>query len=398
MQYFYILLLRIVAYLEGPIKYVSFLCVLSLLLFSIFKRIDTTRVNKISKPIFVFFIFSIIILLHSFIFGNISMRDIAVFISYSIWLIFTFVYFKNKTINECLNFILITFLIFNITNYLFYTIFYNDQIIRTNSIMSFFGIKGNRIFFPLASGANIYASQLALNTLVVLYFLKNTKKTIYVIIYVFYILMLVLADSRLLLLFALLFSFIYWFSLTTVLILLKKFWLLIGLFLFCSLYIFYETDIFNAYKRAGELNGTALSRIKIWSLAKDIIIKDFNIFFGNGLNGFENNLLKNHQKVFKDQHLQTSHNFLIQNIIDFGLFGLLIILSLIFEMLRFIKRINSIIITYLTVMILLIGITESIPTFYSFEPTFFFITIISIILTNDKRKNTRFYEGNKLLS
>jgi hypothetical protein len=38
------------------------------------------------------------------------------------------------------------------------------------------------------------------------------------------------------------------------------------------------------------------------------------------------------------------------------------------------------------VMLLFMGITESIPSFYSFEPTLFFIVILSIILTQNERE------------
>ncbi|MDA9339484.1 O-antigen ligase family protein [Polaribacter sp.] len=216
--------------------------------------------------------------------------------------------------------------------------------------------------------------------------------------YLFYILMLMLADSRLILLFAIIFSFIYWFSLTTLLTFFKKFWWAIGLVFFCFLYIFYNTHLLDALKRAGELDGKALSRIKIWSLSKGVVFSDWHLFSGYGLNGFENNMLASSKKIFEKQHLQTSHNFIIQNIIDFGIIGIVIILSLIFQMLKKLVKLKSTILNILIVMILFIGITESIPSFYSFEPTLFFIAILSIILSHNERKNTKFFKNSHSLS
>ena len=110
--------------------------------------------------------------------------------------------------------------------------------------------------------------------------------------------------------------------------------------LFGFLFIFYGTNLFDSFKRAGELDGRALSRIEIWSLAKDVIFSDYHIITGYGLNGFENNLPESSQKILDKQGLKTSHNFLIQNIIDFGIVGIVIILYLIFEILNLDEKIK----------------------------------------------------------
>jgi hypothetical protein len=198
--------------------------------------------------------------------------------------------------------------------------------------------------------------------------------------------MLIIADSRLILLFSFAFSLIYWFSLNTLLTFFKRFWWVIGIFIFGFLFVFYGTNLFDSFKRPGELDGRALSRIEIWTLAKDVIFSDYHIITGYGLNGFENNLLESSRKVFDKQHLQTSHNFIIQNIIDFGILGIIIILYLIFEVVKKVIKLNSQIISILVVMLLFMGITESIPSFYSFEPTLFFIAILSILLTQNERE------------
>ena len=398
MIYFYVLLLRIVAHLEGPSKIIAFLIVFGMMAYSTINRIPLTGLTKISKPNFYALLICMAIIIHGFIFGNVLLRDVAVLLTYWIWFVFTLTYFKNKTINECLKYILIAFFIFNLSNYLYFKLYFSDQKDGINSIMSLFGYFGYRVYFPLSSGANIFTSQLALNILIVLHFIKISKnKYLYIALYGFYIMMLVLADSRLILLFAISFSFIYWFSLNTILAFFKKFWWIISIFIFLFLFLFYSTNVFDAFKRAGELDGNALSRVKIWSMAKDVIFSDYHIIFGYGLNGFENNMLATSREIFEKQHLQTSHNFLIQNIIDFGIFGIIIILYLIFEVLKYTIRLRNNIITILVIMLLFMGITESIPSFYSFDPTLFFITILSILLSNEKRKNTRPVEGGLLL-
>jgi hypothetical protein len=52
------------------------------------------------------------------------------------------------------------------------------------------------------------------------------------------------------------------------------------------------------------------------------------------------------------------------------------------------RSLKSQIISILVVMVLFTGITESIPSFYSFEPTLFFIAILSIILAKHERKTS----------
>jgi hypothetical protein len=387
MIYFYVLLLRIVAYLEGPQKIIAFALLFVMMSYSTVKRIPTKSLTKISKYNFYALLFCFAILIHGLIFGNVLLRDVAVLLTYWIWLIFTLTYFKNKSIKQCLNYILITFLLFNIANLVYFKLYFGDQKAGINSIMSLFGVFGYRVYFPLSSGANIYTSQLALNSLIALYFFKLSKnKILYAIIYLFYLYMLIIADSRLILLFSFAFSLIYWFSLNTLLTFFKRFWWVIGIFIFGFLFVFYGTNLFDSFKRPGELDGRALSRIEIWTLAKDVIFSDYHIITGYGLNGFENNLLESSRKVFDKQHLQTSHNFIIQNIIDFGILGIIIILYLIFEVVKKVIKLNSQIISILVVMLLFMGITESIPSFYSFEPTLFFIAILSILLTQNERE------------
>ncbi len=389
MIYLFILLLRLVAYLEGQAKIFSFIGVFLVMVYSIIKRVPLTRVNKVLKIHFYAFTLLLVIITHSLFYGNLVLRDFAVLIIYWAWFVFTFVYFKDKTTDQCLKYILVTFLIYNVSNYIFYDLYFSHEVRGINTILRFFGVDGVRVYFPLSSGANVFTSQLALNALISLYFIKNeSRKLIYIVIYSFYIFMLIMADSRLILLFTMLFSAIYWFSLKTILYYFKKYWLLLSLMIIAVMYIFYSTSIFDEFKRPGEKTGAALSRIKIWKIAFQVIFDDFKMFIGHGLNGLENNLPTDSKEIFENQGLQTSHNFIIQSIIDFGFIGILIILVFVFKLLKMMLKLNSYIVTILIIMLLFMGGTESIPTFYSFEPTLFFIALVSIIIIHNEREVT----------
>lgn len=382
MIYFFVLLLRLVAYLDGKEKIISFIGVFAIISFSTIKRSSLINISKISKANFVALLVIILIACHSLIIGQLQARDIAVLLTYWIWFIFTMAYFKNKTVEEGLYYILITFLIFNIANYVFFELFFADQKRGINTLMRIFGFHGYRIYFPLSSGANVYTFQVGINALLALYFIRIRKsKTLYIIIYWFYIFVLVLADSRLILLFTFFFSFLYWYSLKSMIFVLKKYWVWIILVIIGLIFLFYNTSFFDSIKRPGEKTGEAVLRTDIWGYAFNVIFDDYKFIFGHGLNGLENNIPTALKESFEDQHLQTSHNFFIQNIVDFGLVGIFIIIFLLFRILRMTVKLKSRIVTIIMIMFLFIGTTESIPTFYSFDATVFFIAIIALIIT-----------------
>jgi hypothetical protein len=266
-------------------------------------------------------------------------------------------------------------------------LYYSDQQRGVNSIMGMFGVFGYRIYFPLSSGANIFTSQLGLNALIALYFIKTSpRKIINIGIYGFYIFMLVLADSRLILFFTIMFSFFYWISFKKTIYYLKKYWLGLSILLLLFMYVFYGTTLFDSIKRPGERSGEAFTRIDIIGEAIKVIFSDLRILFGYGINGFEANMADAASKTFENERLQTAHNFIFQTMIDFGVIGILVVLAFVFKLLRKLIHLKSYIVTILMVMILLMGTTESIPTFYSFEPTLFFIALVSLILVKHERE------------
>ncbi|WP_370091287.1 O-antigen ligase family protein [Winogradskyella sp.] len=250
------------------------------------------------------------------------------------------------------------------------------------------------MYFPLSSGANVFTFQLGLNALLSLYFIKIKKKNfLYIIAFWFYLFILVLADYRLILSFTIIFSFVYWLSFKTFVIFFKRYWYIISLSIIGFIFVFYNTNLFDSIKRPAERTGDVISRIDIWGHALEILVSDFKLIFGHGLNGLENSLEEGLKSRFEEQSLQTSHNFIIQNIIDFGLVGIVVILFYVFKLINMLIKIKSEIVTIMIVMFLLIGTTESIPTFYSFEATIFVIAIISVILVIHERKTTRYNQN-----
>jgi len=391
MIYFFVLLLRLVAYLDGKEKILSFVGVFAIISFSTIKRSTLVNITKISKANFIALIVIFLIGCHSLILGQLQARDVAVLLTYWIWFVFTMAYFKNKTVEEGLYYILITFLIFNIANYVFFELFFADQKRGINALMRIFGFHGYRIYFPLSSGANVYTFQVGINALLALYFIKIRKsKIIYILIYWFYIFVLILADSRLILLFTFFFSFIYWYSLKSIIYVLKKYWVWVIISIIGLIFLFYNTSLFDIVKRPGEKTGEAVLRTDIWGYALNVIFDDYKCIMGHGLNGLETNIPIVLKESFEDQHLQTSHNFFLQNIVDFGLVGILLIIFLLYRILKMTMKLKSRIVTIIMIMFLFIGTTESIPTFYSFDATVFFIAIIALIITKHEGEIVRY--------
>ena len=388
MIYFYVLLLRIVAYLEGTDKIWAFAVVFSLIAFSTLKRIPIAGISKIPKPLFWIHSIVIVLLLHGFLLSELILRDFAVLMTYWIWFMFSWAYFQNRSLNQCLRYILIAFLVYNLANYIFFYLYFADQKLGINTILRLFGIHGYRIYFPLSSGANIYTFQISVNAILALYFVKNSRfKFTYLLVYGFYLFMLVLADSRLILLITLFFSLLYWVRFRDLYHLFKSYWYVIFLALVIFIIIFYNTDLFQGIKRPGELKDEFLSRLDIWRYASQVIFDDWKLITGHGINGLELNFPADIKAQFEDQNLQTSHNFYIQNIIDFGIVGLIFILFSIYSIMRIINRLKIRILTVIMVMFLLIGATESIPTIYTFDSTVFFVSLLALILQKNYGKD-----------
>lgn len=392
MGYLFVLFLRLVAYFEGTDKIVLFILVSILISISI--AINLFNHRKSGQYLIRASVFALVIVLlvmaHTLIIDSLSLRDIAVLTTFFLWYVYVVSKFWNSSLSKSLQFILISFLIYNIANYAYYVIQFSDTKIGMNSILTFLGINGSRIFFPLSSGANINAAQIGLSTLIAIYLFNLSPnsliKLFYILIYIFQLVLLVLVDSRLILLITILFSILIQFSLARIIDLIKKYWIAISISIVFVMYIFYSTSIFNVIKRPGELSGSVMNRFEIWSISSQIIFDDFRLFTGHGLNGLESSIDNQTKESFSDQNLQTTHNFIIQTVMDWGLIGLTITLYLVGILIKRANRINSQILKLLLAAVLIIGTAEAIPTFYSFEATLLFLGIVAIINTTYARE------------
>ncbi len=137
MIYLFVLLLRIVAFLEGTPKIISFIVVFSIIGYSTIKRTPFKDFRKVSKAKLYSFLLIIFILIHGLIFGIVYLRDFAVLLTYWLWFVFTYTYMKEKTLEEGLRYVFFSFLIFNIANYIFFEMYYADQKRGINTIMEF---------------------------------------------------------------------------------------------------------------------------------------------------------------------------------------------------------------------------------------------------------------------
>lgn len=387
------LLLRLVAYLEGNSKIYFFIAVAFLMSLTIGKNIFRFRKDGrflISCGIY-FFLLLLVVVLHTFIFSELFIRDIAVLAAIFLWFVYVTTRFWNRDVDAGLRYILISFLIYNIANYVFNEISFGDAKIGINSTLGFFGIQGYRISFPLSSGANVNASQIGLCSLIAIYFYKNKrdirKKLLYLLVFLFHVFLLVLADSRLILLVALIFSLFTFYSFTRVINFAKRYWLALSISLILMMYFFYSTDVFESIKRPGEKSGRVLNRFEIWQVAIEVIFNDFRVITGRGLNGFANALTGELKEKFAAENLETCHNFMIQTLMDFGIFGLLLSLyGIQLIIVKAIKLRKSILLILLTA-VLIFSTTEAIPTFYSFEATFFFTALVALIIIRYEREN-----------
>jgi O-antigen ligase len=147
------------------------------------------------------------------------------------------------------------------------------------------------------------------------------------------------------------------------------------------------SSVFDFLKRDGELVSDNLNRIEIWTAAFQVIFDDLKLFFGHGLHGFGKNFPPDLMPYFLDQKLQTTHNALLQYTVDFGIIGLGIFIFIFANLLTSSLRIKERIIFVLLIATFFYGITESIPTFYSFEPTLLFLSLAAILFLKNEREN-----------
>lgn len=392
MSYLYFLFLRVISYLEAENQIIVFAVFLALMVFSL-NNLVPKKLDK--KTAVVFLNASIIfttVIVHTLISSSeIILRDITVLILYLIWFIYVTLKFRKKTTNEALLFLLISFSLYNITNYVLFEMYYYDAKFGYNQTLSYFNILDYYAVYPLSSGRNVNSSQIGLISILAMYFFKIEsgyfKKMLFLVVSLAHIYFLVLADTRIAIVLTLFFTTTLFIDSSKIISLIKAYWKLALISIFIFIAIFYLSSVFDFLKRDGELVSDNLNRIEIWTAAFQVIFDDLKLFFGHGLYGFGKNFPPDLMPYFLDQKLQTTHNALLQYTVDFGIIGLGIFIFIFANLLTSSLRIKERIIFVLLIATFFYGITESIPTFYSFEPTLLFLSLAAILFLKNEREN-----------
>jgi hypothetical protein len=392
MSYLYFLFLRVVSYLEGEDQIIGFAVFLALMVLSL-NYLMPKKLDKKTATVFVnACIIGIIVVVHTAIISlEIELRDVTVVALYLIWFIYFTLKFRTKTINQALLFLLISFSIYNITNYVLFELYFYDTKWGYNQTLSYFNIVDYYAVYPLSSGRNVNSSQIGLMSILATYFFKVErrfpKKWIFLAISLAHIYFLVLADTRIAIGLTLLLTLSLFVNMKKMVDLIKTYWKLLIVAIFSFITVFYTTPLFDFLKREGELNPDNLNRIEIWTAAIRVIFDDIKFLFGHGINGFGKNFPPEWINFFLEQQLQTTHNALFQYMVDFGIIGVIAYLVLFVKLLDSSLRFKERIIFVLLIATFFYGITESIPTFYSFEPTILFLSLVAILFIKNEGKS-----------
>ena len=196
---------------------------------------------------------------------------------------------------------------------------------------------GLRSSLSSAIDPNVFASSIAIPVLIVLdwRFKKNIKSNlIFFLIIGVFLMAIVMTGSRGGLLALLLSSFAFIFLHLKKPFMSKILYIFfIGLFILLPLYLFmniFLPDIASRFTLESVLSTGGTGRTKIWENYLNIFSKSYlsNIFFGNGYysHGYV------YESVFGK--VVASHNEFISFLIDFGLFGLIIIIAIYFVILK----------------------------------------------------------------
>lgn len=392
MSYLYFLFLRVVSYLEGNNQIIGFALVLLLIMLSI-NFLMPKKLDKKTVTVFVnASIIGTIVVVHSAILSHeIALRDVTVVTLYLIWFIYFTLKFRTKTINQALLFLLVSFTIYNITNYILFEVYFYDTKWGYNQTLSYFNIVDYYAVYPLSSGRNVNSSQIGLLSILATYFFiierRLVKKLIFLAISLAHIYFLVLADTRIAIGLTLFITLSLFINMKKMVNLIKMYWKPTIVAIFSFITVFYTTPLFDFLKRKGELNPNNLNRIEIWTAAIRVVFDDIKLIYGHGIYGFGKNFPPEWINFFLEQQLQTTHNALFQYMVDFGIIGLIAYLILFVKLLDKALMVKERIIFVLLIATFFYGITESIPTFYSFEPTILFLSLAAILFMKNERKS-----------
>ena len=77
---------------------------------------------------------------------------------------------------KVLKYLVVSFVIYNLVNYIWYEVSYSDLKTGINSTLKYFGIIAYRVNFPMASGPTTNAAQVGITSLLILYLFAIPKR------------------------------------------------------------------------------------------------------------------------------------------------------------------------------------------------------------------------------
>lgn len=375
MDIFYIFFLRLISYLEGNDKIIATIVMFSVLTINILwlnKLKIKLRKKDIPPLLIILYVF-----IHSFIFSEVTLQLLGIIFSYFLWYLFLKNKFKNDSTYIAVKFLVYSLIIYNLINFIWYKIEYSHLKTGINKTLSLFNILAYRVNFPMASGLTINSIQIGLTSLLTLYLFKNCNKLLakllFLILYFWNIYLLIVLDSRSPLLISLILGVLIGFGFKKIISIITRYWILLAVTAIFIVQIFYNTDIFENFKRSGELAENFFNRPKIWGLALSNTFEDLRLLFGHGINSFGGIVSS------ETENLHTTHNIFLQILYDFGLFGIVIMSFFIRKTMIILLKSRDINLTIIFVSFFLYGCLESVPSYYTFTVTLIFISVLVII-------------------
>ena len=162
-------------------------------------------------------------------------------------------------------------------------------------------------------------------------------------------------------------------GLRTLIRFMNQYWLPLVLVTLILVNIFYNTDIFQDFKRPGELEQEVIARPKIWLLALSYTFQDLGFLFGHGLNSFTEIISQ------ESTSLSTTHNIFLQILFDFGLAGIVFFGYFVQRTIRILYEYGDLNLMLIFISFFLYGCLESTPSYYTFTPTLIFIPFLIIV-------------------
>ncbi len=272
-----------------------------------------------------------------------------------------------------------------------------NESIGNGQIAGIFSLDIRRKLLPLASSINsmgiIVSAFLTIN---ILLWLNKPKNVFLALVTVLSSYLLLVTDTRSGLFLVMFFVLSYLFyskivtSISRVIFLL---WLVVPFLI--TFVMTSDWAVLDIIRRPGETNrGDAFIRASVWMETINTLFKvDLNLFLGYGFRGNLNaGIAATIKKLIKmDVDVPTSHNFILQTIVDFGLIGASIFFLFINKILVLLRKEfrQKAVHTYskmaliVLLMILLSGVNEAIPSYYSDDLFIVFILLSFAVIYDD---------------